>query len=185
MNPGEFRVLLTLTVGKCLSAASDDVQSGCHQPGCWGGAQVWRQTQRLYQPQKTVLEVAERPGRLRIEVCVSCLTVGFNAVQLQGSETHIFVCILQSTTGLKRKWRSTRRDTGGENCRASSTTRPLSRWSRNRSSSWRSRHSRDSRILEVCVEYVIDLSHRTLPSNQAASCLIIHCDVVRQSPNCG
>lgn len=49
---------LDLTIGKCFPAASDDVQSGCHQSGCWGGAQVWRQTQHLYHPEKRVLEVA-------------------------------------------------------------------------------------------------------------------------------
>lgn len=156
MNSGEFSVHLALTVGNFFPPARDDVQSGCHQFGCGGGAQVWGKIQHLYNPEKRVLEVAGSPGRLRTEVYVYSPTVWSNTVRLQGSENTTFVCVLQSTAGLKRKWRSTRKDTVEENFRASSTTRPLSRWSRSRSSSWRNQQSRDSRMSEVFVESLMD-----------------------------
>lgn len=69
---------LALTVGICSPAARDDVQSGCYQFGCGGGAQVWRQTQHLYHLEERVLEVAEHPGTLRTEVYVHSLTIWSN-----------------------------------------------------------------------------------------------------------
>lgn len=71
-----------------------------------------------------------------------------------GTLKHKIVCLLQLTGGLKKKWRSMRRDTVEENCQGSSTTRPLSLWSRSRSKSWRNQLLRYSRMWEVYVAFL-------------------------------
>lgn len=67
-------------------------------------------------------------------------------VQQQDSEVYtVFVCVLQLTRRLRGRWRNMKRSTVEENCRASSTTRPLSLWSRSRSDSWKNQLLRDSK----------------------------------------
>lgn len=47
------------------TAESDSIHSGCNQPDCGRGTQVWRQAQRLFYTQKRVREVECPPGPLR------------------------------------------------------------------------------------------------------------------------